>query len=85
MNEETVEFRLVSSNDLPPIMITMNDDDRPKVVVNADHRIWLSLHRKTIGGAAESLFHKINEMLTAYLLEQRQYELIDNAERDREV
>ena len=72
-----VEFRLVDNDELPPIMITINDDDSPKVVLNSQHKIWLSLHRKTIGGCAEALFGKINELLTAYLAEQRHFELMD--------
>lgn len=79
MKQEThVEFRLVDDEELPPIMITMNDDDNPKVVLNARHKIWLSLHRKTIGGCAEALFSKINELLSGYLREQRAFEMIDD-------
>ena len=76
-NETNVEFRLVNDEEMPPIVITMNDDDNPKVVLNADHKIWLALHRKTIGGCAEALFDKIDELLTAHLQEQRAYERMD--------
>ena len=77
-NEETnVEFRLVNDEEMPPIVITMNDNDSPKVVLNADHKIWLALHRKTIGGCAEALYEKIDELLTAHLQEQRAYERMD--------
>ena len=80
MNEEIVEFRLVNDPTMPPIIITMDEQDRPKIVVNAQHRIWLSLHRKTIGGSAEALFGKINELLSAFLAEQRGYELVEQRE-----
>ena len=33
-----VEFRLVHDAELPPIVITMNDDDQPKVVINDYHK-----------------------------------------------
>jgi hypothetical protein len=46
-------------------------------VLNADHKIWLALHRKTIGGCAEALYEKIDELLTAHLQEQRAYERMD--------
>ena len=78
IKEETnVEFRLVNDDEMPPIVITMNENDDPKVVLNSEHRIWLSLHRKTIGGCAEALFEKIDELLTAHLKEQRSYEQLD--------
>lgn len=77
MNKEQVEFRLVDDGQLPPIMITMNDDDGVKVVMNNQHKIWMSLHRKTIGGCAEALFEKINELLYSHLVEVRRDELFD--------
>ena len=73
-----VEFRLVNDLEMPPIVITMNDDDKPKVVLNAYYQIWLATHRKTIGGCAESLFGKIDDLLSSYLREQRAFELMDN-------
>ena len=76
-NETNVEFRFVNDEEMPPIVITMNDNDSPKVVLNADHKIWLALHRKTIGGCAEALYEKIDELLTAHLQEQRAYERMD--------
>ena len=77
MNKEQVEFRLVEDGQVPPIMITMNDDDGVKVVMNNQHKIWMSLHRKTIGGCAEALFEKINELLYSHLVEVRRDELFD--------
>ena len=76
-NETNVEFRLVNDEEMPPIVITMNDRDEPKVVLNSEHKIWLSLYRKTIGGCAEALYEKIDELLTAHLQEQRAYERMD--------
>ena len=73
-----VEFRLVNDLEMPPIVITMNEDDKPKVVINATHKIWLSYYRKTIGGCAEALYGKIDELLAGYLREQRAFEMMDN-------
>ena len=73
-NGKTVEFRLVNDEELPPVVITMNDDDEPKVVINAYHKIWLSLHRKTIGGCGQPLFDKIDAILAGFLTEQRDNE-----------
>ena len=66
-----IEFRLVNDDEMPPVVITMNDRDEPKVVLNAEHKIWLCLHRKTIAGSAEALFEKIDQILTGMLIEQR--------------
>ena len=66
-----IEFRLVNDEEMPPVVITMNDRDEPKVVLNAEHKIWLCLHRKTIAGSAEALFEKIDQILTGMLMEQR--------------
>jgi len=79
-NETNVEFRLVNDEEMPPIVITMNDKDAPKVVLNSEHKIWLALHRKTIGGCAEALFEKIDELLTAHLKEQRSYEQLEKGD-----
>ena len=72
-----IEFKLVNDDELPPIIITIGDNDLPKVVLNQKHQIWLSLYRKTIGGCAESLYDKIDELLTAHLTEQRMYEKME--------
>jgi|TARA_R100000482_G_C5132465_1_gene153078 hypothetical protein len=72
-----IEFKLVDDEDMPPIIITMGDNDLPKVVINRKYQIWLSLYRKTIGGCAEALYEKIDELLTAHLSEQRMYEKME--------
>tara|TARA_A100001201_G_scaffold93900_2_gene81607 strand:- start:354 stop:623 length:270 start_codon:yes stop_codon:yes gene_type:complete len=72
-----IEFSLVDDEDMPPIIITMDRDDNPKVVINRNYDIWLSLHRKTIGGCAEALYGKIDDLLTAHLKDQRMYEKMD--------
>tara|TARA_R110002012_G_scaffold208515_1_gene378620 strand:+ start:97 stop:333 length:237 start_codon:yes stop_codon:yes gene_type:complete len=75
--EINVEFRLVNDEEMPPIVITMNERDEPKVILNSEHQIWLSLYRKTIGGCAEALYEKIEELLSAHLQEQRAYERME--------
>ena len=77
MNKRTVEFRIIDDADMPPIVITMNEENEPKVILNQYHKIWLSLNRKIIGGCAEELFEKINIILTGYLIEQYAFERQD--------
>ena len=77
MNKRTVEFRIIDDVDMPPIVITMNEEGEPKVILNQYHKIWLSLNRKIIGGCAEELFEKINIILTGYLVEQYAFEKQD--------
>ena len=72
-----IEYTLIDDAELPPIMITIGEQDFPKVVINRNYTIWLGLHRKLIGGCAESVFDKINELLTAYLAEQRMFEQME--------
>lgn len=72
-----IEYKLIDDAEMPPIMITIGEDDLPKVVINRNYTIWLGLHRKVIGGCAESVFDKINELLTAYLSEQRMFEQME--------
>jgi hypothetical protein len=72
-----VEYRIVNNSELPPIVITMTEEDNVKVVMNQHHKIWLCLQRKTIAGSAQSLFEKIDMLLDAHLKEQRQYERMD--------
>ena len=72
-----VEFRVVNTADLPPIVISQNENDEPKVVLNTYHRIWISLNRKLIAGIVDNLTEKIDMMLTGYLQEQRRFEIDD--------
>ena len=78
MVEVNVDFVIVNDKEKPPLMLTPNDDDEVKVVLNAAHRTWLSLHRKTIGGLGEPLFDKIDFLLQTWLEEQRAYERMDD-------
>ena len=72
-----IQFSLIEDIVMPPIVITMDDDDQPKVVINRDYAIWLSLHRKVIGGCAEELFGKIDELLTSHLRDQRHFQKME--------
>ena len=72
-----VEFRVVNTADLPPIVISQNENDEPKVVLNTYHRIWISLNRKLIAGIIDNLPEKIDMILTGYLQEQRRFEIDD--------
>tara|TARA_R100000781_G_scaffold84689_1_gene52132 strand:+ start:877 stop:1119 length:243 start_codon:yes stop_codon:yes gene_type:complete len=72
-----IQFSLIEDIEMPPIVITMDDDDQPKVIINRDYAIWLSLHRKTIGGCAEALFGKIDELLTSHLRDQRHFQKME--------
>ena len=72
-----VEFRLIDEEELPPLVISMNEQDEPKVVINTHHRIWISLHRRTIAGVIEALQEKMDEILTGFLREQRANENMD--------
>lgn len=79
-DKRQVEYRIVNDGELPPIVITMTENDEVKVVLNQHHKIWLCLQRKTIAGSAQSLFEKIDMLLDAHLKEQRQYERMDDDE-----
>ena len=72
-----IQISLIEDIEMPPIVITMDDDDQPKVVINRDYAIWLSLHRKVIGGCAEELFGKIDELLTSHLRDQRHFQKME--------
>jgi len=72
-----IEFRLVDDENMPPIVITLGENDLPKVVINRHYTIWLSLYRKCIGGCAEAMYDKIDEILTAHLAEQRVFEKLE--------
>ena len=73
-----VEFKLVQDIELPPLVISMNENDMPKVVLNTQHKIWLSLNRRLILGIFEALPEKLDMILDGYLREQRMFEIDDN-------
>ena len=73
-----VEFKLVQDIELPPLVISMNENDMPKVVLNTQHKIWLSLNRRLILGIFEALPEKLDLILDGYLREQRMFEIDDN-------
>tara|TARA_R110002049_G_scaffold247132_4_gene421300 strand:+ start:433 stop:684 length:252 start_codon:yes stop_codon:yes gene_type:complete len=77
MKKQNVEFRIINTPQLPPIVISQNEEDQPKVVVNTYHKIWISLNRKVIAGILENMQEKMDDILTAYLLEQRTFEKED--------
>ena len=76
--EKIVEYRIIDDEQLPPIVITMDENDDVKLIINVYHKVWLMLNRKIIGGVTEGLFEKITNVLDAHLLEQRQYELLES-------
>jgi hypothetical protein len=77
MDKKNVEFRVINTSEMPPIVITQNENDEPKVVVNTYHRIWISLNRKLIAGIIEDMQVKMDMILTGYLEEQRIFEKED--------
>ena len=72
-----VEYRIINSAEMPPIIISQTENDKPKIVVNSYHKIWISLYRKTIAGIVHSLQDKMDDFLTSFLVEQRQFEKDD--------
>jgi len=73
-----VEFNVVSDLELPPMVISMNEDDEPKVMLNTQHKIWLSLNRRLLVGIFDALPEKLDMILDGYLREQRLFEIDDN-------
>ena len=65
-----VEFRIINTSEMPPIVITQNENDEPKVVINTYHKLWISLNRRVIAGIIESLQEKMDMILTSFLTEQ---------------
>jgi len=72
-----IEFRIINTEEMPPIIITQDDKDKPKVVINSYHKIWIGLHRKTIAGIVLSMQEKMDMILDGFLKEQRQFEIDD--------
>tara|TARA_R100001460_G_scaffold54467_3_gene93721 strand:+ start:3852 stop:4100 length:249 start_codon:yes stop_codon:yes gene_type:complete len=75
-----VEFRIIDAEDMPPMVISQNENDEPKVVINTYHRLWLSLNRRLIAGIIDALPEKLDMILTSYLEQQRAYEQMDREE-----
>ena len=75
-----IEFNLIDEKELPPMVIAMDENDNPKVVINAYHRIWIGLNRKVIAGVVISLQEKMDEMLDGFLREQRANEKLDTGD-----
>lgn len=81
-----IEFRIINTAEMPPIIITQDDKDNPKIVINSYHKIWIGLHRKTIAGIIASMQEKMDMILDGFLKEQRKFEIDDqrwnNGEED---
>ena len=77
VRKDNVEFRLINSPDMPPLVISQNENDEPKVVLNTHHRIWISLNRRLIAGIIDNLQEKMDTILTSFLQEQRAFEKED--------
>jgi hypothetical protein len=81
--KKTVEFRLIDSNEMPPIVIKKNEQDNACVIVlNQAHTIWLSLQRNTIPGIVQSLAEKLNQLCDGYLEEQLMFAQMDNLDTE---
>ena len=76
--QKNVEFSIVQDVELPPLVISMNEYDVPRVMLNTQHKIWLSLNRRLILGIFEALPEKLDMILDGYLREQRIFEIDDN-------
>lgn len=72
-----VEFRIIDTSEMPPIVITQNENDEPKVVINTYHKLWISLNRRVIAGIVEALQEKMDMILTGFLKEQYEFEKDD--------
>ena len=70
-----VEFRIIDTAEMPPIVISQNENGEPKVVVNTYHKLWISLHRRTIAGIIEAMQEKMDFILDSHLEELRNFEL----------
>ena len=78
MNEkQNVEYTVINTAEMPPIVISQNENGEPKVVINTYHRLWISLNRRIIAGIIESLQEKMDTILTSYLEEQYLFEQED--------
>tara|TARA_R110002050_G_scaffold75215_2_gene161334 strand:+ start:12564 stop:12806 length:243 start_codon:yes stop_codon:yes gene_type:complete len=75
--KKEIELRIVRDEELPPIVITMDENDEIKVMINEMHKTWLAIHRKTIGGLSPVIYEKIDEILLATLKEARAFERLE--------
>ena len=75
--KKQVEIRIINTEEMPPIVISANENDEPKVVLNTYHKLWITLNRKIIAGIIEDLYSKMDMILTSYLEEQYQFEKED--------
>lgn len=79
--KKQVEFRLIDSQEMPPVVIKKNENDNGCVIVlNQAHTIWLSLQRSAIPGIAQSLAGKLNQLCDGYLEQQLMYVEMDMEE-----
>jgi hypothetical protein len=60
------------------MVIGITEDDNPKVVLNQYYRVWLSLNRRVIAGIIDVLPKKLDEILDAFLKEQRADEKMES-------
>ena len=58
-DKPNVEFRIINTPEMPPLVISQNEEDEPKVVINTYHRIWIGLNRKLIAGIIENMQEKM--------------------------
>jgi hypothetical protein len=77
-----IEFRLIESREMPPLVISINEDLEPKVIINTYYKVWLGWKRKVIGGIAKSLYERIEDLLDGYLAEQYALGGLDEWEED---
>ena len=78
MNDTTnIEFRIVNDEEVPPLVITMDEYDTPKVVINRHHAIWLMVNRNVIPSSAQEIANEIYKLLDAHLAEMRANELME--------
>ena len=69
--KKEIEFRLIDSEDMPPVVIKKHENDNGCVIVlNQAHTIWLSLQRSAIPGITQSLAGKLNQLCDGYLEQQ---------------
>tara|TARA_R100000734_G_scaffold14438_1_gene10631 strand:- start:1887 stop:2129 length:243 start_codon:yes stop_codon:yes gene_type:complete len=77
-----IEFRLIDTKDMPPLVISMTETGEPKVVINTYHRVWISLHRRTIAGIIDALQEKMDMILSSYLEEQLNFINLDREQME---